>query len=215
MNAVSPGGCSVPSMGALSHSTPCLDGCPGHVGALGTPPWGACPLVPALLSSHSPGSLPYWVTISWVLPPLRPCPPSPCTTGCLCPGSLPHRDPQAPSPPVDELPADAALEEAAAAIAGVNAVVLPAAGVPAHLAQQHGAQRLAGRRAQPCRSGANGGQGDSGHPNVPCPCHPSPLPASRLGRGVASLSAGPAQGHGWGHTPAPGMLRDEGMECCL
>lgn len=59
-----------------------------------------------------------------------------------------------PSPPVDELSADAALEEATAAIAGIDAVVLPTAGVPAHLAQQYGAQCLARGWAQSCRSGA-------------------------------------------------------------
>ena len=53
------------------------------------------------------------------------------------------------SSPVDEPAAHAALEEAAAAVAGVDAVVLPAAGVPAHLAQQSGTQGFA-------RSGALG-----------------------------------------------------------
>jgi len=54
--------------------------------------------------------------------------------------------------PVDEPPADAALEEAAAAVAGVDAVVLAAAGVPAHLAQQGGAQGLARSRTLGWRS---------------------------------------------------------------
>ena len=41
-----------------------------------------------------------------------------------------------PPPPVEESPPDAALEEPAAAIAGVDSVVFTAAGVSTHSAQQ-------------------------------------------------------------------------------
>lgn len=68
--------------------------------------------------------------------------------------------------PVNEPPADAALEEAAAAVAGVDAVVFAAAGVAAHLAHQRRAQGLPRRRALGCgfkhsaggREGRGGGQ---------------------------------------------------------
>lgn len=43
-----------------------------------------------------------------------------------------------PASPVDEPPPHAPLEEAAAAVAGVDAVVLPAAAVPTHAALQRG-----------------------------------------------------------------------------
>jgi len=44
--------------------------------------------------------------------------------------------------PVNEPPPHAAFEEAAAAVAGVDAVVFPAAGVSAHFADQSRAQSL-------------------------------------------------------------------------
>lgn len=58
---------------------------------------------------------------------------------------------------VDEPPPDAALEEAAAAVAGIDAVVLPAAGVCAHLAEQRGAQGFTGRRALRCQGHRDAG----------------------------------------------------------
>lgn len=45
--------------------------------------------------------------------------------------------------PVNEPPPHAAFEEAAAAVAGVDAVVFPAAGVSAHFADQSRAQSFA------------------------------------------------------------------------
>lgn len=45
--------------------------------------------------------------------------------------------------PVNEPPPHAAFEEAAAAVAGVDAVVFPAAGVSAHFADQSRAQGFA------------------------------------------------------------------------
>lgn len=52
--------------------------------------------------------------------------------------------------PVNEPPADAALEEAAAAVAGVDAVVFAAAGVATHFAQQGRTHGFPRRRALGC-----------------------------------------------------------------
>lgn len=108
--------------------------------------WLPIPADPCLAGCPSCGSLPCWAPVPLV-PALCPtmCP----SPGCLLCGALPSL-----CQPVDELPADTALEEATAAVAGVDAIVLPTAGVTTHLAQQHGAQRLARGRAQPCRRGA-------------------------------------------------------------
>lgn len=54
--------------------------------------------------------------------------------------------------PVDEPPPHAALEEAAAAVAGVDAVMFAAAGVSAHFADQRRAQGLSRGRALGCGS---------------------------------------------------------------
>lgn len=54
--------------------------------------------------------------------------------------------------PVNEPPPHAAFEEAAAAVAGVDAVVFPTAGVPAHFADQSRAQRFARGRTLGCES---------------------------------------------------------------
>lgn len=64
--------------------------------------------------------------------------------------------------PVDEPPPDAALEKAAAAVAGVDAVVFPAAGVAAHFAHQGRAHGFARRRALSCGSNRRGGEGRKG-----------------------------------------------------
>lgn len=57
--------------------------------------------------------------------------------------------------PVDEPPPHAALEEAAAAVAGVDAVMFPAAGVAAHSAHQGRAQSFAWSRTLGCGSNTN------------------------------------------------------------
>lgn len=54
--------------------------------------------------------------------------------------------------PVDEPPPHAPLEEAAATIAGVDAVVFPAAGVSAHFADQSWAQSLSRAWTLGCKS---------------------------------------------------------------
>lgn len=66
--------------------------------------------------------------------------------------------------PVNEPPADAALEEAAAAVAGVDAVVFAAAGVAAHFAHQGRTHGFPRRRALGCRfkQSAEGGLVGSG-----------------------------------------------------
>lgn len=58
--------------------------------------------------------------------------------------------------PVNEPPPHAAFEEAAAAVAGVDAVVFPAAGVSAHFADQSRAQRFARGRTLGCESNRAG-----------------------------------------------------------
>lgn len=58
--------------------------------------------------------------------------------------------------PVNEPPPHAAFEEAAAAVAGVDAVVFPAAGVSAHFADQSRAQRFARGRTLGCESNRTG-----------------------------------------------------------
>lgn len=65
--------------------------------------------------------------------------------------------------PVNEPPADAALEEAAAAVAGVDAVVFAAAGVTAHFAHQGRTHGFPRRRALGCgfKQSAEGGVGGS------------------------------------------------------
>lgn len=54
------------------------------------------------------------------------------------------------STPVDELPPDAALEEATAAVTGVDAVVFATAGVRTHFAQQAGGQDFTWSRTLTC-----------------------------------------------------------------
>lgn len=54
--------------------------------------------------------------------------------------------------PVNEPPPHAALEEAAAAVAGVDAIVFPAAGVAAHFADQSRAQSFARGRTLGCET---------------------------------------------------------------
>lgn len=54
--------------------------------------------------------------------------------------------------PVNEPPPHAAFEEAAAAVAGVDAVVFPTAGVSTHFADQSRAQSLARGRTPGCVS---------------------------------------------------------------
>lgn len=69
----------------------------------------------------------------------------------------PARFPLTPLPPVNQPPPHAALEEAAAAVAGVDAVVFAAAGVAAHSADQRGAGGLPRGRTLGC--GAQGAAG--------------------------------------------------------
>lgn len=64
--------------------------------------------------------------------------------------------------PVDEPPPDATFEEAAAAVAGIDAVVFPAAGVAAHFAHQGWAHGFAGRRALGCGSNRRRGRREEG-----------------------------------------------------
>lgn len=61
--------------------------------------------------------------------------------------------------PVNEPPPHAAFEEAAAAVAGVDAVVFPAAGVSAHFADQSQAQSFARGRTLGCESKHTGPSG--------------------------------------------------------
>lgn len=86
--------------------------------------------------------------------------------------------------PVDEPPPDAALEEAAAAIAGVDAIVFPAAGVAAHFAHQGWAHGFAGCRALGCgsnrhRRGRKEGSVSMGHSCSPGIVSHMCLPSAR------------------------------------
>lgn len=81
--------------------------------------------------------------------------------------------------PVDEPPPDTALEETTAAVAGIDAVVFPAAGVAAHFAHQGWTHGFARRRALSCGSNRRGGGREKGsfsmsHSSWHCftrPCH--------------------------------------------
>lgn len=80
--------------------------------------------------------------------------------------------PNVPAPsPVDEPPSDASLEEAAAAVAGVDAVVLPAAAVPAHAAPGRGSRACGG-----CGAGSRASHLLRAPPRPPFPLSPGQGP---------------------------------------
>lgn len=72
--------------------------------------------------------------------------------------------------PVNEPPPHAAFEEATATVAGVDAVVLAAAGVPAHFADQSRAQRFARGRTLGCESNTVTQGRSVSCIHVPCLC---------------------------------------------